>query len=171
MLIFTCVHKVTVSVCIWYCRLLLCLHMFTWLCLIPMKFQHVMKLLLLCYYLTIVNKHYKTRFVPTIIIVSIILNFHDEHDIGALNNKNIVFVYIHFIHICFVIFSITTPLQWLKIRRRTDVWLLKPYTEINLVVMTGDIGSSTWTFSAFCLESFDNSLWKLLNDDEKSLKR
>ena len=27
--------------------------------------------------------------------MSIILNFHDEHDIGALNNKNIVFVYIH----------------------------------------------------------------------------
>ena len=39
---------------------------------ILIRFQPAMQILLLCLYLTIVNKHYKTRFVQTIIIVSII---------------------------------------------------------------------------------------------------
>ena len=34
--------------------------------------------------------------------------------------------------------------------------------------MTGDLGSSTPTFSAFCFESFDTRLWKWSNPEEKN---
>ena len=59
-----------------------------------------------------------------------------------MSNKNIVFVhvYIHFIHINFDIFYTQD--------KKMDRCLLEPYTETNLVVMTGDIGSSTLTLSA-----------------------
>ena len=41
-------------------------------------------------------------------------------------------------------------------------------TETNLVVMTGDLGFSTLTLSAFCLESFEITLRKWSNPEEKN---
>ena len=44
------------------------------------------------------------------------------------------------------------------VESEAGVWLLEPYTEKNLVVMSKDLESSTLDFSAFSLETFVNSL-------------
>lgn len=65
-----------------------------------------------------------------------------------MSNKNIVFVYIHFIHISFDMFYTQD--------KKMDRIVLELYTETNLVVMTGDIGSSTLTFSALLTTASEN---------------